>query len=130
MAKVITNSGRNWLTRQISPGYAQDKLTKVAVGTGTSDPTDIQTSLDQQEYITSDGSSDASIDTTNNDGEVLVSIELVGGSTVSPGAEISEFGTFTENGVMFHREVRDQPKTISSGETVTFEFTINLEDIN
>jgi len=125
MSYVVTNVGRDWLEGQMAPGDSQDKLSKVVVGDGTTDESTSDTSLDNPLYTASD-SGGASIDTTPSDGEISVVIDVTGGSDVDAGTDIYELGTKTSNGILFHREVRNNPITIESGETKTIEFTIKL----
>lgn len=124
MASVITDEGREWQSQNLVEVSGTAQLYIVAVGTGTTSPTDSDTSLANEVYRANDDDSNCTVTTTTNTGEIKGSISISGGTEVAAGTDITEFGLFAEDGsTLFYREVRSAV-TIQSGDRKTFEFKI------
>lgn len=128
MAHVITNVGEDWFAdRAVKSGF-NEYLDIVGVGTGNTAPSNSDTQLDNEEYRASKSNSNVTVETTSNIGEVRCTISITGGTEVTAGSDIWEFGLFSDGGTLLYREVRDSAVTVESGETSTFEFKITVTE--
>lgn len=128
MATTITSGGQEWVSEKAVDQHAGDLLYEIAVGDGTTSPSESDTSLANELYRSNDSNSDCIVEATTNTGEVRGRITVTGGSDVAGGTSVSEFGLFTSSGTMVYREVRDTAVTINDGENKTFEFTITWDN--
>lgn len=129
MAEATTNTGQDWLSEKAVGNVPNEELYIIAVGTGTTDPTESDTSLQSEVYRSNDGNTNCTVDTTTNTGEIVGRITVSGGTEVPAGTDITEIGLFVDDGsTLVFREVRTAV-TIESGDRKTFEFTIVLDDI-
>lgn len=130
MSTITTDEGIEWISEKTIGNREGEELFEVAVGDGTTTPSGSDTALANELYRSSHDSSNCTVDTTSNIGEVLGKITITGGQEVTAGASISEIGLFVNDSAdtLVYREVRDTAVTLDSGDRKTFEFTLQFQD--
>lgn len=129
MPSLKTEHGRMWSVNRIVNGDSYPELTDIAVGTGTTDPTESDTQLESEEYRTTFSDANANIYVVSGGtGAYRVNVTLSGGTEVLADTSVSEFGIFDANGDLVYRETRS-PTTIASGERISFEIEIQLTNV-
>lgn len=122
MASTFTDDGEEWASE-----IFDQNLGIIAVGTGSSSPTEGDTALDNEIYRASTSDSNVSIDVGAGVGEVVCQITVSGGTEVPAGTTITEFGLYSLDGNDFlYREVPDTGTTVASGDRRTFEFELTV----
>lgn len=126
MASLIPDDGLDWFRNKSVGEEGTTRLYYVVVGTGTTEPSADNQTINNEAYRSNDSNSNCTIQKTSNVGETRCSISVAGGTEVASGTDITELGVHTNTSVeeLAYHEVRD-PVTIDSGERVTFEFTID-----
>jgi hypothetical protein len=127
MANVITNSGRN-VTEEILVGTSTATVDTVAVGDGTSSPSETDTSMYGQLYEASDASANVTVGKTSVTGQIRFTITVTGGTEVPSETELTEFGIKTSSGELLYHEVRSTAITVASGESKTIELLLTVAD--
>jgi len=128
MPSVIPAAGQEWTSEKMMDVITGEFPYEVAVGNGSSSPTESDTSLDNELYRADDDDSNCTVEATTNSGEIVGRITVSGGTEISnPPKDITELGLITTDGVLLYRETRGAV-TIESGDRQTFEFNIIVED--
>jgi len=126
MSSIVTEFGRDWIANRVIHGDEYPEQQYIAVGTGTTDPTELDTELEQQVYSVSFENANANIYTVDEAAGVYrADITISGGIEVDPGTDISEFGILTEDEDLVYRETRDST-TIGSGARISFELEVEF----
>lgn len=128
MAHVIPYVGRDWRRDRTLNENFNEYIDIIAVGTGSASPSRTDTQLEVEEYRASKSDSSVGIEATSNTGEIRCTVSITGGTEVSSGSEIREFGLFSSGGTLLYREVRDSAVTVDSGDTKTFEFRVTVTE--
>lgn len=127
MATVVPNEGEEWMSQKLFDGVSGTPFI-IAVGTGSTSPTESDTSLANEVYRANDNDSNCTVQPTSNNGEFVGKITISGGTEVAAGTDVTEFGLYPSDGsTLLYREVRTAV-TIQSGDRKTFEFTVTLTD--
>jgi hypothetical protein len=119
MPETITGTGRNLVAKQVV-----SEITAIAIGTGTTDPTESDTSLESPEFQADITANSASASVTGETGEFQVSLRVIGGSTVPADTELTELGVFTDDGLIY-REVTD-PRSVGAGQSIQIETELTV----
>lgn len=128
MPSVIPSTGQEWISEKIMDHNDGEYAYIVALGDGTSSPTESDTSLQSEIYRADDDDVNCSVNDTSNVGEVVARITVSGGTEISnPPQDVTELGLITTDGVLLYRETRGAV-TIESGDRQTFEFRIEVND--
>lgn len=129
MPSVIPSEGQEWISEKMMDLRGSEKPYIVALGNGTSSPTESDTALDNEVYRANDGESNCTVEATTNTGEIVARITVSGGTEISnPPQDITELGLFVSDGsTLVYREVRSSV-TIASGDRQTFEFRVAVQD--
>lgn len=128
MAHVISDVGKDWFANRAEDSSSSDYIDFVAVGSGNTAPSSSDTQLDVEEYRASKSDSNIEVKTTSNTGEIRCTVSITGGTEVTAGTEVWEFGLLSNGGTLLYREVRDSSVTVDSGDTKTFEFRITVTE--
>lgn len=128
MAHTIPDVGRDWFADRSTDSSFGEYIDIVAVGSGDSSPSQSDTQLDAEEYRASKSSSNITVETTSNVGEIRCTISITGDTEVPGGTDIWEFGLFSDGGVLLYREVRSSAVTVDSGDSKTFEFKLTVTE--
>lgn len=126
MGIIIPDEGREWIADKTLDNES-GIIDEVAIGTGTSSVAATDTSMESQVYSATDSDPQVSITETGDVGVVECVITVTGGTEVSGGTEITEFGVFTSTGEMVYHETAPAIP-VGAGEDV--EFTIPLDISN
>lgn len=129
MPSVIPNEGQEWVSEKMMDLRDGEKPYYIALGDGSSAPTESDTSLDNEIYRADDDMSNCTVEATTNTGEIVARITVSGGTELSnPPQDVSELGLIINDGsTLLYREVRGAV-TIESGDRQTFEFKVRAED--
>ncbi len=122
MTSVLVDTGKEAISEVVITD-----LYEIAVGTGTTSPSNSDTSLENEVYRSSVDNSNVTISDSSNNGEIDCSITISGGTEVSAGTTVTEFGVFTTDGRLVVREVRSGV-TLESGDRKTFEMTLTVTE--
>ena len=126
---TLTDDGLDWISERAVGGRDGESFYAIAVGDGTTTPSGTDTSLANELHRANVDGSTVEIRATSNIGELVGRITITGGQEVAAGADIQEFGLFTETSdILIYREVRDNPVTLDSGDRKTFEFRFTFAD--
>ena len=126
MSSIVTEFGRDWVVDRIIQGDEYSEQQYIAVGTGTTDPTEDDIELEEQVYSASFEDANANLYSIDEAAGIYrADITVSGGIEVDPGTEISEFGILTENQDLVYRETRD-PTTIGPGGRISFELEVEF----
>lgn len=128
MADVIVNDGRDLLEQKAIDSNYSAVLDTVAVGDGTQSPSLTDSSLTNNLYEASSSNSNVTAEKDAGVGEMRFTIAITGDTEVPGGSDITEIGVKASDGTLFYYEVRDTAITVSTGETVTIEVVVQLED--
>lgn len=119
MPETITGTGRDLVAEQVV-----SEITAIAIGTGTTTPTESDTSLESPEFQAGVTANTASASVTGETGRFQVSLRVVGGSTVPADTELTELGVFTDDGLIY-REVKD-PRSVGAGQSIQIETELQV----
>lgn len=120
MAAIIPDVGREYIADRI-------EFFEFAIGTGTTQPTGADTSLETEIYRADSNDTNCTFEDTSADGEVLAKLTVSGGTEVPANTTVSEFGLFCNDpaNTMVYREVRSGTN-VESGARVTFEIELDV----
>lgn len=124
MAAIIPDTGREYISDRI-------EFYEFAIGTGTSQPTGSDTTLENEVYRADVEDTNCSITDTSTDGEVVAKLTISGGTEVPADTVVSEFALFCNDPdtTMVYREVRSGTN-IESGARVTFEIELDVVTVS
>lgn len=119
MSALIPDTGREYISDQIT-------LDEFAIGTGTTDPTSSDTSLENEVYRASASDTNCEFEDTSEDGEIVAKLTVSGGTEVPAGTTITEFGLLGDSGsTLVYREVKSGT-TVQSGARITFALELDV----
>ena len=127
-SSAVTSYGLDWKVDRILDGDSHPSPDKIAVGTGTKEATESDTSLESQSYEAAFSDIEAdiySVEAGSADGIYRANITVSGDVEVPGGTDITEIGLFDANGNLYYREVR-AVTTVGSGERISFEVEVDL----
>lgn len=128
MTFKYTNSGFNFVEQAISDESFTETMNTIAVGDGGTAPRESNTALENQLYEDTTAASNISIERAAGTGEIRATIEFTGGREVPSDSDIVEFGFKDNSGTLLYREVRDSAINVVSGETISVEIQLFIED--
>jgi len=128
MAHAITDVGKDWFTTRSVDGSYNENIDIIAVGTGNDSVKKSDTQLANEQYRQSKSSGNVTIEATSNTGEIRCTISITGGTEVTAGSDVVEFGLFSSDGTLIYREVRGNAVTIDSGDNKVFEFKVTVTE--
>lgn len=123
MTEIFTERGIEWVADKTIDNET-GVIDTMMIGTGTTDPSLGDTSLENEVHRASTSSPRMSVVETSQVGQLELTIEITADNEVSAGTDITEYGVETSDGTFIYREVRD-PITIEIGQNV--EFVIQLQ---
>lgn len=127
--RVITDVGKDFVANRII-GDTTDQIQYVAVGESTGNVSPSNTTLDGEIYRGNKDDSNVEVQSTSNVGDINVEITITAGTEssddVNAGAEISEFGIITGDGVLLFHEKRDAVVTVENNDTKTFKIPLTI----
>jgi hypothetical protein len=125
---AVTTDGINYIADR-AVGDATDTIDTIAVGDGTGNVSQSDTSLDNELYRNSDSGSNTIVATTTNVGQVRAEMTLGSGNgsgdEVAADASISEFGLITSGGTLVLHEKRS-PVILEENDTKTFKIPFSI----
>lgn len=132
MTYVYTNDGLDFVEQAIVDDSFSSVLNTVAVGDGTSSPSETDTSLTNELYENTDGASNVTIERPPQAGvgEMRATITVTGGGEVPSGSSITEFGIKADDGTLVYKEVRNSAIDFPSGVTKSVEIRFTAQDAN
>lgn len=126
-SQVITNVGRNEIADMIV-GQSSETLDTIAIGNSTNDVSRTDTSMYSELYRADNTSSNITVTTTSNTGDIRAEATISAGTGVDDevdgGENISEFGLFSNGTLMLH-ETRPAI-TLESNDTKTFKIPFTI----
>lgn len=125
MPSTITEKGANWL-RNRSYQETDDHISQIAVGTGFSEPSKDDITLVNEIYRASVEDGNVEFRAGHDPNTLSCGITIDGGDHVDAGTALSEFGIFSESGVLLYREVREDVLVTSQDQT-KFEIELQFE---
>lgn len=120
---LVVTLGRTRLSKLIG-GDESAHVTKFSTGTGTTAPSAADTAMQTGVNITS-GQPYKSLDDTNYPAAGKVRFEMSLGTAEANGNNLTEYGLFTSDDVLFARVVRP-PFSKTSSDTLSIRWTINF----
>lgn len=126
MPYVYPEGGQNHIA-DASFGRTDSYIDTIAVGSGTTDPSITDSSLEAPVFEASNSTSIVSFEPTSSPGEYVCRIALQGGTEVPGGADITELGLKDTDGDLVYRETRTAV-TIDDGSRIVFEFTVDVTE--
>lgn len=125
MSGVFTLDGLRFISDQILDGGV-GTLKTVAIGTGTTAAQTTDTTLEAEVYRQDESGDNVSIERVDDTGEIRVLISVAGGTEITAGTNITEFGVFADdaNTTLVYRAIYTG-KVIESGTRTLFALTLD-----